>query len=69
VVLQRLTDTELGIYPRALADIHNHIKLRFSDPDLGRSVAGSSWTSRAGVPWAVVIERGTPQARSDRYSL
>jgi hypothetical protein len=34
VVFSAYTDTELGIYPRALADIHNHIKLRFDEPEL-----------------------------------
>lgn len=34
VVFTAYTDTELGIYPRALADIHNHIKLRFDEPEL-----------------------------------
>lgn len=34
IVFSAYTDTELGIYPRALADIHNHIKLRFNDPEL-----------------------------------
>ncbi|HSH81901.1 MAG TPA: hypothetical protein VLA19_25525 [Herpetosiphonaceae bacterium] len=34
IVFNAYTDTELGIYPRALADIHNHVKLRFSDPEL-----------------------------------
>jgi hypothetical protein len=28
------TETELGIYPRGLSDIHSHVKLRFSDPEL-----------------------------------
>src|SRR5207244_2910325 len=28
IVYSAYTDTELGIYPRGLADIHNHIKLR-----------------------------------------
>jgi hypothetical protein len=34
IVHSAYTDTELGIYPRALADIHNHIKLRFDEPEL-----------------------------------
>jgi hypothetical protein len=34
VVFTAYTDTELGIYPRALSDIHNRIKLRFGDPEL-----------------------------------
>jgi hypothetical protein len=34
LVFSAYTDTELGIYPRALADIHNHIKLRFDEPEL-----------------------------------
>ena len=34
IVHSAYTDTEMGIYPRALADIHNHIKLRFDDPEL-----------------------------------
>jgi len=34
VVYTAYSDTELGIYPRALADIHNHIKLRHDDPEL-----------------------------------
>lgn len=34
LVFSAYTDTELGIYPRALADIHNHVKLRFDDPEL-----------------------------------
>lgn len=34
IVFSAYTDTELGIYPRALADIHNHIKLRFNEPEL-----------------------------------
>src|SRR5262249_34003829 len=34
IVFNAFTDTELGIYPRALADIHNHVKLRFNDPEL-----------------------------------
>lgn len=34
IVFSAYTDTELGIYPRALADIHNRIKLRADDPEL-----------------------------------
>jgi hypothetical protein len=34
IVFSAYTDTELGIYPRALADVHNHVKLRFNDPEL-----------------------------------
>jgi hypothetical protein len=34
IVFSAYTDTELGIYPRALADIHNHIKLRHNEPEL-----------------------------------
>ncbi len=34
VVYTAYSDTEIGIYPRALADIHNHIKLRHNDPEL-----------------------------------
>jgi hypothetical protein len=33
-VYSAYTDTELGIYPRALADIHNRIKLRHDEPEL-----------------------------------
>lgn len=34
MVYSAYTDTELGIYPRALADIHNRIKLRHDEPEL-----------------------------------
>ncbi len=34
IVYYANTDTELGIYPRGLSDIHSHVKLRFSDPQL-----------------------------------
>jgi hypothetical protein len=34
IVYSAYTDTELGIYPRALADIHNRIKLRHNEPEL-----------------------------------
>lgn len=34
LVYSAYTDTELGIYPRALADIHNRIKLRHNEPAL-----------------------------------
>src|SRR5262249_26292201 len=51
IVFSAYTDTELGIYPRALADIHNHIKLRFDDPELEarrRQIVVD--LARAGVP-------------------
>lgn len=34
VVWNAYTDTELGIYPRPLADIHNRVKLRQDDPEI-----------------------------------
>jgi hypothetical protein len=34
IVHSAYTDTEIGVYPRALADIHNHIKLRSDEPEL-----------------------------------
>ncbi len=34
IVCAAYTETELGIYPRALADIHNRIKLRFDEPEI-----------------------------------
>jgi hypothetical protein len=34
IVFAANTDTELGIYPRALADIHNRVKLRSDEPEL-----------------------------------
>jgi hypothetical protein len=34
IVFYANTETELGIYPRGLSDIHAHVKLRFSDPAL-----------------------------------
>jgi hypothetical protein len=34
IVYSAYTDTELGLYPRALADIHNRIKLRYDEPEL-----------------------------------
>lgn len=30
------TDTEIGLCPRALADVHNHVKLRFKDLEMER---------------------------------
>jgi hypothetical protein len=51
IVYTAYSDTELGIYPRALADIHNHIKLRFDDPELEqqrRRIVTD--LARAGVP-------------------
>ncbi|MGI8554551.1 MAG: hypothetical protein ACR2PL_27735 [Dehalococcoidia bacterium] len=49
------TDTELGIYPRALADIHNHIKLRFDDVDLERKRREiCNELARAGVPYELI---------------
>jgi hypothetical protein len=51
IVYHAYTDTELGIYPRALADIHNHIKLRFKDPDLEAARREIIFgLARAGVP-------------------
>jgi hypothetical protein len=49
------TDTELGIYPRALADIHNHIKLRFDDVDLEwKRQEICNELARAGVPYELI---------------
>jgi hypothetical protein len=51
IVFAANTETELGIYPRALADIHNRVKLRFDDPDLEskrRQITVD--LARAGVP-------------------
>ena len=30
------TDTEIGLCPRALADVHNRVKLRFKDLEMER---------------------------------
>jgi len=43
------TDTEIGLYPRALAEVHNHVKLRFQDVEMERR----QWIvelGRQGVP-------------------
>jgi hypothetical protein len=51
IVYSAYTDTELGIYPRALADVHNRVKLRFADPELEtqrRRIITD--LARAGVP-------------------
>jgi hypothetical protein len=62
IVYTAYTDTELGIYPRALADIHNHIKLQFNDPNLEmlrRQLIAD--LARAGVPVEkIVIEPQGP---------
>jgi hypothetical protein len=51
IVFTAYTDTELGIYPRALADIHNHIKLRFDEPELeARRRRIIVDLARAGIP-------------------
>lgn len=34
IVFAACTETELGLYPRALADIHNRVKLRADEPEL-----------------------------------
>jgi hypothetical protein len=51
IVFAAYTETELGIYPRALADIHNRVKLRSDEPDLEqkrRQIIVD--LARAGVP-------------------
>ena len=51
IVFAANTETELGIYPRALADIHNRVKLRFDEPELEqkrRQIVVD--LARAGIP-------------------
>jgi hypothetical protein len=70
VVYSAYTDTELGIYPRALADIHNRIKLRFSEPELEmwrRQIVVE--LARAGVPIEriPIIADGPHKTDPDEY--
>jgi hypothetical protein len=64
------TDTELGIYPRALADIHNHVKLRFDDPELeARRRQIVVELARAGVPVEEIpiVAEGPHKLDPDEY--
>jgi hypothetical protein len=72
IVYTAYSDTELGIYPRALADIHNHIKLRFDDPELEqqrRRIVTD--LARAGVPPELVpiTPEGPHKTDPEEYDL
>src|SRR5437764_15408577 len=72
IVYTAYSDTELGIYPRALADIHNHIKLRFDNPELEqqrRRIVTD--LARAGIPPELVpiTPEGPHKTDPEEYDL
>jgi hypothetical protein len=70
IVYYANTDTELGIYPRGLADIHNRVKLRFNDPELESSRKQIVVDlARAGIPVEDihVFAEGSHKTDPDEY--